>query len=576
MAIAIFYWAFFHLKSALGGEVSSDLALQLSQVKNDEEVSVLIYLKQASKFKELSFIRAALPDRKRSYQAVLAELQERAETVQKELSAKLEEYRDQGRISSLKKYWIANLVAVTGKKEAIEELTARPEVEIVYPDYPLVLVAPVEEKTAPASRAEVDRVQTAVGAKQVWKEGLTGQGRLLCILDSGVDGSHPSLASSWRGTSVSLAESWWDPFQSQSPEDQTGHGTHVTGIICGKNAGDTIGIAPGAEWIAAAVVDRGTAKDVTVSNILVAFQWALNPDGDPNTFQDVPDVINNSWGFPKNVYPDCEEIFWQAIDNVEAAGIMVVFAAGNEGPNPYTLRIPADRSSSPYNSFSVGAVSLAEKGFEIAPFSSRGPSRCDSSKAKPELTAPGVDIYSCFPNGQYRLMSGTSMAAPFVSAAVLILRQLDPQITVEQIKEVLMKTATDLGPWGKDNDYGTGVINIAGAVEYWKEIKQKSQPALVPQEFRLGQNFPNPFNASTTIRYQVKLSPSTDQKVSLIIYNVLGQNVRTLVAESQPAGFFTVIWDGTDQKGERVASGLYFYRLEAGEFTQTRKMALLK
>lgn len=576
LAMVILYWLFFHLKSALGGELSPDLAGKLAQAGADQEVAVLIYLERSREVYPSATL-GMNKNRMENYRSTVSQLRVSANFSQSGLSARLENWRQQGKVSRYKNYWIANAVAVLATKETLQELLALPEVEIIYPDYPVSLVAPVESKEALAASAEPDKIQVAIGAKEVWRQGLTGKGRLICLFDTGVDGTHPALSLGWRGIAAATSSSWMDPLGSSFPADASGHGTHVAGIICARTETDTIGIAPEAEWMAAAVVDRGTTKQTTVSNILDAFQWAMNPDGDINTFQDVPDVINNSWGFPKNAYPDCEEIFWQAIDNVEAAGIVVVFAAGNEGPERFTMRLPADRASSPYNSFSTGAVGLTDSGFQIASFSSRGPSRCDSTRAKPELSAPGVNIYSTYLNGQYHIMSGTSMAAPFVSAAAAILRQLDPEISVQEIKEALTKTATDLGEPGQDNDYGAGVINIAAAVNYWKKVKGLDAPAsIVPKDFSLGQNYPNPFNAGTTIKYEAKPTSSPFDKVSLKVYNILGQEVRTLVEEPQGVGFYTVDWDGTDNRGGKVASGLYFYRLAAGEFTQTRKMALVK
>ena len=88
----------------------------------------------------------------------------------------------------------------------------------------------------------------------------------------------------------------------------------------------------------------------------------------------------------------------------------------------------------------------------------------------------------------------------------------------------------------------------------------------------LSQNYPNPFNPSTTIRYEIK-HPS---KVTLKIYNLLGQEVRTLVNKQQSNGIHFVVWDGKNERGQMVGSGVYFYRLQAGDFMKTRKMVLVK
>ncbi len=97
-------------------------------------------------------------------------------------------------------------------------------------------------------------------------------------------------------------------------------------------------------------------------------------------------------------------------------------------------------------------------------------------------------------------------------------------------------------------------------------------PKTVPTDFALEQNYPNPFNPSTAIRYSLPRAAT----VSLVIYNGLGQKVKTLVAKKQAAGSYTVNWSGTDDLGVRVPSGIYFYKLKAGNHTFVRKMLLMK
>jgi hypothetical protein len=94
----------------------------------------------------------------------------------------------------------------------------------------------------------------------------------------------------------------------------------------------------------------------------------------------------------------------------------------------------------------------------------------------------------------------------------------------------------------------------------------------LPGQFALHQNYPNPFNATTNIRYQVP----ADDHVRLKIFNTLGQEVRTLVDSRQVSGEYQIRWDGRNDHGSDVSTGIYFYSLRAGEFTDTRKMVLLK
>ena len=93
-----------------------------------------------------------------------------------------------------------------------------------------------------------------------------------------------------------------------------------------------------------------------------------------------------------------------------------------------------------------------------------------------------------------------------------------------------------------------------------------------PEEFALRNNYPNPFNPSTTIKYQ--LPDAAD--VRLEIYNVVGQSVRTLVDQQEAAGRYELQWDATNNNGQSLSSGIYFYRIQAGAFQEVKKMLLMK
>jgi hypothetical protein len=99
-------------------------------------------------------------------------------------------------------------------------------------------------------------------------------------------------------------------------------------------------------------------------------------------------------------------------------------------------------------------------------------------------------------------------------------------------------------------------------------------PALgsVPEAFKLYQNYPNPFNPTTNIGFTVPKAAN----VSLTIYNSNGQLVRTLISNNRVAGYHTIQWDAKNETGTKVAGGMYFYRIIAGSFVQTRKMTLIK
>ena len=97
-------------------------------------------------------------------------------------------------------------------------------------------------------------------------------------------------------------------------------------------------------------------------------------------------------------------------------------------------------------------------------------------------------------------------------------------------------------------------------------------PVALPSQFDLLQNYPNPFNPETVIDFRIKEACD----VVLVVYTVKGETIRTLVKDYRDAGSYSVVWDGRDDRGSRVPSGIYFYRMEAGTTHLYRKMILLR
>jgi hypothetical protein len=102
--------------------------------------------------------------------------------------------------------------------------------------------------------------------------------------------------------------------------------------------------------------------------------------------------------------------------------------------------------------------------------------------------------------------------------------------------------------------------------------RYRREPAGPAGRFELLQNYPNPFNPETAIGYQL----SAVSNVELSIYNLLGEKVRTLVKQRQPAGYYEVKWDGRDRFGNTAGSGIFFYQIQAAEYVKSRKMVLLR
>ena len=370
----------------------------------------------------------------------------------------------------IRRFWIAPAIALDISASKLRQLLTIPGIAAIYEDAELELIKPVNEMPAVAKTTNVADHLISLNIPALWARGLTGRGRLVCSFDTGVEGIHPALFPKWRGRHTSTSAAWFAPASDDTfPVDRTGHGTHTMGLMVGSTPTDSFGVAPGAEWISAAVIDQGQTLNKTLSDILAAFEWAVDPDDNPATVHDMPDVILNSWGVPTSIMEPCDPTFDQVIDNVEAAGVVTIFAAGNEGPDPQSIRIPANRATSSLNSFSVGAIDGATN--LIAGFSSRGPSSCNNAHKKPEVVAPGVAIYSSAKGGGYTLKSGTSMSAPLIAGLVALLRQYNPDATVNEIKTAIMNSAYDLGEPGEDNNYGYGLPDA--------ELALMNMPALI-------------------------------------------------------------------------------------------------
>jgi hypothetical protein len=125
------------------------------------------------------------------------------------------------------------------------------------------------------------------------------------------------------------------------------------------------------------------------------------------------------------------------------------------------------------------------------------------------------------------------------------------------------------GPW-EVYDQGNFMIRITVQGKYTAVPWETDEK--IPKTFSLSNNYPNPFNSQTTIEYALP----KESKVKIVIYNVLGQRVKTLLDQREPLGYKRVVWDGKNQNGETISSGIYFYRIEAEGFVQSKKMLLLK
>jgi subtilisin family serine protease len=430
------------------GKIIPELQRTLQSSQPGDEVSVIITLSDKADIRPFK-------DKPKSLRRadIIKVLKNKADLTQSPLKIFLES-RNARKIKSL---WLINGMAVTATVDVIRELATLPGVEEIRPDETIRVP---EITYAPLATPEWN--VSAINAPALWNQDFTGTGVVVANMDTGVDVNHSDLNSKWRGGT----NSWFDPFNNTTlpydfplppPYPPIGHGTGTMGVMVGGDSGGTtIGVAPGAQWIAVKIFND--AGDSSSSVIHQGFQWLLDPDLDPDT-NDSPDVVNASWGL--DLINVCDLQFLPDMQALKAAGIAVAFSAGNYGPNSSTSISPANYPES----FAVGAV---DENSMIAPFSSRGPSACDRS-IFPEVVAPGVSIKTSdltsggvFPNS-YAYVSGTSFAAPHVAGAMALLLSAFPDLTVDELELALKQSAVDLGTIGADNSYGYGLIDVSAA-----------------------------------------------------------------------------------------------------------------
>src|SRR5438876_1199346 len=266
------------------------------------------------------------------------------------------------------------------------------------------------------------------------------------------------LLEQLRGDYRGGDDSWHDPTgQSAAPVDGAeGHGTAVLSAAVAQNvAGKSIGVAPGARWVACVGLPHGRYNNVAVTECA---DWMLT------TAQ--PDVLINPWLLPA---PGCDRSLARIVDAWRAAQILPVFAAGNNGPDA-----PSDASPANY-ALSVGGVTQADT---LVPGSGRGPNRCDGS-IYPTLVAPGEDVPAAFPltPSAYIRSRGTSIAAGLAAGAAAILLERHPDATVGDLEHALRAGARDLGPPGPDNEFGYGALDLPAALDsLGRFLAQKDAP----------------------------------------------------------------------------------------------------
>jgi subtilisin family serine protease len=267
----------------------------------------------------------------------------------------------------------------------------------------------------------------------------TGNNVLVAVIDSEIDAKHPDLAGA-------IVERYDAAGRADRPHS---HGTGMAGAIAAHRK--LMGIAPGARILAihAFSPDAKESPQATTQHILDGMEYAIRKGAR---------VINMSFAGPY------DPMLALAMKNAREKGIVLIAAAGNAGPKSPPLYPAADP-----NVIAVTAIDASDKLFEGA---NRGP--------QVALAAPGVDILAPAPNSAYQLTTGTSVAAAHVSGVAALLIEHNPSIDVATVHEILTASARTLGPNGRDDQFGWGLVDPAQALADLDAKMARDQIASAP------------------------------------------------------------------------------------------------
>jgi len=476
------------------GKISTLVAEELEIWKNrlpsdnaNKVIEVQILLKEQVIFSELKLQNLNFIEKGRK---VFRSVKDLAEITQKPLVELLKSWG-----VHYQPFYVSNCVFATlTSPEQVEKLDRHPSVAEVASNRVFHVPLETPDLIQPQSpsyistlgkhyqQPQVEWNLAFVKAPEVWAKNVTGVGFTVANADTGVDWNHPALRSKYRGVSgdkVDHNHNWWDGVRQRisgnrcgynltAPCDDNGHGTHTTGTAVGGTPTRTIGVAPGAKWIACRNMDGGTGRPETYIQCLEFFlaPFDLNrQNADPDLR---PVSIGNSYGCPTS--ERCEpNSLKQASDALRAAGVFMSVSAGNSGPSCSSMRDPP--------AFYESVIAVAASGVRthtLASFSSRGKVTVDgSNRRKPDITAPGSSVASSVPGGRYSSFSGTSMASPHVNGAVALACQADPDICydVDKLQTLFERSAYPVASsqcessGTPNNLHGYGSLDVLKAID---------------------------------------------------------------------------------------------------------------
>ena len=375
-------------------------------------------------------------------------------------------------------FWTSRSIVMDMKKIDLENLArSMPGIADIYPNR-VVRIPPVNKARGLPIEVDENKAYTwglaKTGALASWGVyNAKGSGSIVAILDTGVEYDHPAFSIDGKKGAKIANFAEFDKNGDKVRQgtkmaiDDHGHGTHCAGIVVGgKESGRWIGMAPDAKVIVGRVLPKGLGTDV---QILAGIEWAIESGAD---------VISLSLG-GLQLEPSVLDTYTLSIITANERGIPVCVSVGNEGQQT---------SSAPGNdlfAFTVGATDYEDRaaGFSGGRTQMITESKFIDSKdlpmvySKPDVSAPGVNVYSAIRRGKYEAWNGTSMAAPHVAGAIALLlgkqtkiRNVRGDDRTQLLQGLIVGTVRELGEAGQNHRFGYGRIDVLRAYGYAEEL----------------------------------------------------------------------------------------------------------